>query len=446
MSPAACDRSTEPMQTAFEQSLFRVESVLLAGAIVVALTVHVLRRLQRSRPDLHIGRAMAVGGAIRVLTAAVLSAVAPAARGTDEETFLDGARALLDLPLTSPESVQALTSTLHVWLFSLQLRIPDFPEFAMRIFQVGFSVLGLIFLAAAVHDLAGPRAARVAAWATVLEPSSIFFSSFLHKEPFMVFGAGIVAFGGVKFWHGRHAVGMGVMTLGAGVATLARPYAGAMLFVATAAIALHGSISRKRPAQRRSLVAATIILVLLAAATPAALKQISNERLETKLQTVHDANAMTESNLKLDRVDFSTRTKIITGLPARMLDVALRPYPWQLGSANQRLGLPGTLAAIAVLLLLLKELVLARGAAFRWAGPILYPAALLFVAFSVISGNAGTSFRLRSTVMALAIAVVVVIRFQREEKRAQEHAPSGQPAIAARRGGAGRPPRTPVPI
>jgi len=236
------------------------------------------------------------------------------------------------------------------------------------------------------------------------------------------------------------------MALGAGVAALARPYAGAMLLVGVAAIALHGSISRKRPAQRRSFVAAAIVLVLVAVATPAALNQISNERLETKLQTVHDANATTESNLRLERVDFSTRTKVITGLPARMLDVALRPYPWQLGSANQRLGLPGTLAAIAVLLLLLKELVLARGAAFRWAGPLLYPAALLFVAFSVISGNAGTSFRLRSTVVALAIAIVVVIRSLREQKRAQEHAPSGQPPIAGRRASAGRSPRTPVPI
>lgn len=428
------------MPTGFEASFFRAESVLLAGGVVVAILVYVLHRLRRSRPELRIGRAVVIGVVLRVLAAAVLGALAPGVRGTDETTFLHAAAALRDGPLTGADSLHALTSTFHVWLFSLQLRIPDFPEFAMRIFQVGFSILGLVLLLGAVHDLAGPQAARIAAWATMLEPSSIFFSSFLHKEPFMLLGAGLVAFGGGKLWQRRDLGGLGVMAVGAGIATVARPYAGAMLFVAVGAVGLHGSLSRRGPVQRRSLVGLTIVVVLLAAATPAALDQISNDRLQEKLQTSQDVNASDQSNLKLNRVDFSTRTQIIQNLPNRMLDVALRPYPWELGSVNQRLGLPGTLAAIIVLALLLNELVRAGGAVFRRVGPILYPAIFLFLAFSLAAGNAGTAFRLRSTVVALAIGVIVVLRERRVQEQARERL---LPEALGRSVGHGPGPRSP---
>ena len=431
------------MSTAFEQGLFEVQSVMAAGAVVITALWLLLHRLGRSRPELRIGRAVAAGVTLRVVAAAALSEVAPGARGTDETTFLERARSLLDSPLTGSESIQAFTSEFHVWLFALQLRIPDFPEFAMRLLQVGISVAGLLLLLAAVYDLAGGRAAGIAAWLTMLEPSSIFFSSFLHKEPFMLFGAGLVAFGGARLWHRRDPHALLLMAAGGSVATVARPYAGAMLFVAIAAIGLHGSIAKRGPMQRRSLVTGALILVVLLAGTPAALNQTSDERLLSRLQTVHDINASDESNLKLGRVDFSTRTNIILNLPKRMVDVAFRPFPWELGSTNQRLGLPGTLVALAVMLLLIRELLTPRGL-FGRAGPVLYPAVFLFLAFSLSSGNAGTAFRLRSTVVSLAIAAIVVLRIKRAQQRAAELEVTTEPAQLA---DSPRPPRpTPASI
>ena len=43
-------------------------------------------------------------------------------------------------------------------------------------------VTALFLLATAVYELAGPKAAGITAWVLAFEPSSIFFSSILHKE------------------------------------------------------------------------------------------------------------------------------------------------------------------------------------------------------------------------------------------------------------------------
>ena len=87
-------------------------------------------------------------------------------------------------------------------LFSLNFRIfhPDPPLLMLRVEMITFSVIGLTLLAAAVYELAGPRAARIAAWILAIEPANVFFSSLLHKEPLMYMAEGAVAFGGAVFW------------------------------------------------------------------------------------------------------------------------------------------------------------------------------------------------------------------------------------------------------
>ncbi|HYF28081.1 MAG TPA: glycosyltransferase family 39 protein [Baekduia sp.] len=398
------------MSDGFGQTLFAVETGVLAFGLTVAGLAWLLHRLRRTRPEFRIGTAVALGFGARLLAVLAIEAMSPDVRGTDETVFLRDARALADQSLLSSDAVDALTSTLHVWLFSLELRVPEIADLTMRLVQVGIAVTGLVLLAAAVHDLAGPRAGRIAAWVVMLEPSSVFFSGLLHKEPFMVLAAGIVAFGGVQMWQRRDGRAVATMAAGSAVAIMARPYAGALLLVAALAIALHGSLARRGPRQRRSVGTLALVVLLLVAATPTALEQTSDRRLQETLQPSQEANARDASNLRLERVDFSSRTNVILNLPKRMRDVVLRPYPWELGSRNQQLGLPGTLAALAAFALLFQAVLRARGQVLERAGPILYPAAFLFLAFSLSAGNAGTAFRLRSTVVALVICLVVVLR------------------------------------
>jgi hypothetical protein len=54
----------------------------------------------------------------------------------------------------------------------------------------------------------------------------------------------------------------------------------------------------------------------------------------------------------LERVDFSTRSGLVTNLPRRARDVVLRPCPWQVQNTSQQLGAIGTLVVLAGLYLL----------------------------------------------------------------------------------------------
>jgi hypothetical protein len=129
-----------------------------------------------------------------------------------------------------------------------------------------------------------------------------------------------------------------------------------------------------------------------------------------KLQASQNANASyADANLRLEKVDFSTPDKVVTNLPQRMRDVLLRPYPWQLATSNQRFGVMGSLAALAVLFYLLRAAWRVRLGVVRAAGPIIYPLLFLLVGYSMSAGNAGTSFRYRIHLIVLAIGAVFVL-------------------------------------
>src|SRR3954471_9890594 len=186
-----------------DQTLYDVVSTLLTGAMSAAAIFALVRGLRRSRPDLAIGVPISVAFGVRVLaTAAVsLTAVAREVRGSDELGFLDEARQLVEQGITAPASLDVLTSAAQTWTFAFQFRVlGDVPDMTLRMTQVGLAVAGLALLAVAVHDLAGPRPAVLAAWLLALEPAGIFFSSILHKEPPMFLAAGLVAFGGARLW------------------------------------------------------------------------------------------------------------------------------------------------------------------------------------------------------------------------------------------------------
>jgi hypothetical protein len=106
--------------------------------------------------------------------------------------------------------------------------------------------------------------------------------------------------------------------------------------------------------------------------------------------------------------------------------VLFRPYPWQVDNASQQLGLIGTLVALGLLTLFVRELILGRGAVMERAGPLIYGSFCLLIAYSLSAGNAGTAFRYRTHVVALAgcaFIVLWVIRQQEQEARGVSREP-----------------------
>ncbi len=228
--------------------------------------------------------------------------------------------------------------------------------------------------------------------------------------------SGLVAYGGSMMWRHASPLWLLPMTLGCLVGVATRPYAGWFLIAASAAIALHAGMRAETgaPARRFSLVA--VVLLLAAISAPTILEASTDESLEQNIQVSQDANASDESNLGLERVDFSTRGAIVTNLPVRVTDILTRPYLWQVDNISQQLAVVGSLITLIVMAMLIGSIFRNRGEVMGRAGPLLYLTVALLFAYSLSAGNAGTAFRYRTHILTPAIAALVVLRTRREEE------------------------------
>lgn len=394
-----------------DQSLHEMLVTLMSVALLGGAVALLVSRLSRSRPGFAIGPAAGVAFGIRVLAAALISLtpVAATLRGGDEVAFMENANEIVHAPLGSGEWTHALLSELYVYVFALQRYFLDSPELAMRVTQVGIGVVGLVLLAAAVYELAGPRAAVLTMWLLAFEPASVFFSSLLHKEANMLLAIGLVALGGAMIWKRSQPRYLALIVAGCLIAVATRHYAGWFLIAGGAAIVLHAGLRAEHRGAMRSLALIALVVLLAAVAAPTVLQASTHESLQKNLQESQDVNASNNSNLKLERVDFSTRGAIVTNLPRRAFDVLFRPFPWQLGNISQGLGLLGTTSAYLALLFLIRLGIRNRGSIMTRAGPLVYLALFLLAAYALSAGNAGTSFRYRTQVVSLFICIVVAL-------------------------------------
>jgi hypothetical protein len=408
-----------------DRSLYLDQCVLIAVVVGAYALWLLIAWLRRSRPALSIGAPVAVAFGLRLVAAAAIGSVSIGSelRGGDEDTFLARAHDLLDHSLTSAVSLDKLTGELHTFIFSLNLRIfqPDPPLLMLRAEMITFSVVGLTLLAAAVYELAGARAARITAWILAFEPANVFFSSLLHKEPLMYMAEGAVAFGGAVFWKRGKLWALVPIVLGCLVATATRPYVGWFLAAAGVAVVLHAALTRQHGA--RSLVIASTMVILIAAFFPLVWNASSHKNLSS-LQQSQEANAAdTQANLSLEQVDYSTRGKLITNLPQRVSDVILKPYPWQSQNTSQQLGVLGTLVLLIALAFFVAAVVREGRAVMQRAGPLIYPAFFMLVAYSLSAGNAGTAYRYRTHVVGILLCLVVVVWYGRRQEEVSK-APS----------------------
>jgi hypothetical protein len=414
-------------------SAVNVEGVIVVTLVVGYVLWFLVRMLIRSRPELHIGWPLGVAFGLRLVAIAGISVTGlqSVLRGGDESTFLFSAHNLARMPFGTGDIPHGIYQ-LHVVLFSLEARL-GLTVGAMRIVQVGVALAGVALIIAAVHDLAGSRAAKVAAWVIAVEPASIFFNSALHKEPNMELASGLVVFGGTMLWRRLDVRGILVCALGGAIAVGTRSYAGWFLVSAAVFVLLHAGLrNMMRPLRALPAVYAVAIIAFLA--TPAILSASSSQNLQ-QLQNSQNANANAigtgsggpnTDNLKLEKVDFSTRGAILSHLPTRIRDIVLKPYPWQLANNNQRFGAIGTVVAYALFLLLVLYGWQSRGQIFARAGPVLYPMLFLLVAYSLAAGNAGTGFRYRTHLVTLAIAALAILREQVLLSRAARRVPAGE--------------------
>jgi hypothetical protein len=419
-----------------QNTLTSTEGLVLTMLVAGYVLAFVLLRLRRSRPGLRIGQPLVFGIALRVLAVFAISATSLDAtvRGGDETTFLDFAHVLAGTPWGhgflphSPYQLQTVVFAVQIKAFSLS-------PTAMRMTQIGIAMVGIILIAASVHDLAGPRPARLTMWLCAVEPANLLFNSGLLKEPLMVLASGLVVFGGTKIWRGLQLDGAVWAALGGLIAIYTRSYAGWFLVSASVLLLLHAALRRfDRPGRATSVVFAVFAIAFVT--TPTLLTVTSSKSLQT-LQASQNGNAAgaatatgqaNSDNLALERVDFSTRGAVVSNLPGRILDLIFRPYPWQLQDSSQQIGAIGSLVALFGLGALLFYGYRARRDVIAYTAPLLYPFVFLLIAYALSAGNAGTGFRYRSHLVLLGAGMLAILRERVMVARAQA-AEAGEPEL-----------------
>lgn len=232
----------------------------------------------------------------------------------------------------------------------------------------------------------------------------------------MYMAEGMVAFGGAVLWKRGKLYALIPTVLGCLIALASRPYVGWFLTAAAALVFLHAGITRLHGV--RSLAITLGMIAAIGAFVPVFLHASSKQNLKT-LQESQNANASdTRANLSLEQVNYSSRGKVIVNLPKRILDVITKPYVWQTQNTAQRLGVIGTLVVLASLVLLFQAVMRNGRAIMQRAGPLVYPGFLMLCAYALSAGNAGTAFRYRTHIMAIALALIVVLREHRQQEQA----------------------------
>jgi hypothetical protein len=400
-------------------TLRNAEGLIATVLIVSYALAYTIGRLRRRRQDFSIGLPIVVGVTLRLLAVAAINATGLQSqlRGGDEDTFLSFARVLAGMPWGRgflPHGPYQLQTD----VFACQLKLAHLSTTSLRVTQVGIAMAGIVLILAAVHDLAGPGASRLAAWLLAFEPANLFFNSALHKEPLMVLASGLVVFGGTKIWRGLNLNGAPLAALGSVIAIETRSYAGWFLVSASVLLLLHAALRRlDRPARAMPIVYAVAIIAFLA--TPTLIAVTSHKSLATlqqsqgfttRSQTVGASRGPNSDNLALEAENFSSRGAVISSLPRRVFDLIVRPYPWQLQNPSQQLGAVGTVIALGGFVLLLGYGWRGRQSVVPLTAPILYPLAFLLIAYSLSAGNAGTGFRYRSHLVLLGAAALAVLR------------------------------------
>ncbi|MBW3609797.1 MAG: hypothetical protein KY463_15970 [Actinobacteria bacterium] len=391
-------------------------TVLALGWLVVALT----RVVRRRRPGLELGRALAAAAALRLALAAVVAAV-PALRplrGLDETTFVHQAQQFAADPSSLGAMPQALVGNLHVAYMGVQqLVLQPVSDYPLRVGHIALAVTAIAVVAVAVNEIAGVRAATITAWILAFEPTGVFFSGVLHKEAPMLLGEALVILGAVRFYQRRDATAVALMVPGLAIAGFTRPYAGAALAVACAAVCLHAALRRLGSDRRRAPRIVVGLVLAVAVATAAAPAPATVLRT---VQLSQNANATDTSNLRLDPIDFSSVGSTARNLGARVTAVLLRPYPWQVGSSSQRAGIVGTATAWALLLVALALVATRARSTLTALAPLLYVFVTLTAVYALSTGNAGTGFRYRTHLLvALAAIVAAVASLPRKRVRAK---------------------------
>jgi hypothetical protein len=398
--------------------LFRAEVSLIVGAAVaVVLWALMLTLDRRGYYTASYRLPVATGFGLRLIAVAVAAAVPAIGHkltSTDETAFLATTKALAALPFSDSRWMSMTVHWTEVIPWALTYKVfGNCGPLPLRLEQIGLSLVAVIGVSSVSGRLGGCRAGIIAAWIAALEPSSIYFAGLLHQESLCMVGEALLLAALVGAWTAEWrgltdsrfwrltAAGLVGLALIFGTRSYMTFFAGVAVV-----LVLAGAVLCRRVGPARALTALTAAAVLVALAGVIAAPHVVPSSL-ANLQHQLNLN-YSGANLPLPHATVTSASGLLKTIVARSVDLALRPFPWQLGSAAQKVAVLGTLVwyvLVAVALILM----IRRGLDQRLV-PVAILAICETIGFSLTLVDTGEGFRHRiNLIMMLAVALGVLV-------------------------------------
>ena len=261
-------------------------------------------------------------------------------------------------------------------------------------------------------------AASRAGWLVALSPAFVFWSGSLYKEGLVMLALSAGLYHALRLqsrWQGRS---LAILAASVFALLALRFYLAIVMSVVIVLGLLWGRQDQKVRSQRRALTPPLIRQVFIAAAFVGLMMTLGfRENAEHRLAESPEGTVveLDLSRLNVDRqwsatsaysgylteADISTPSRAIRYFPVGLVYFLAVPFPWQLGGLRQNLVIPET--AFWLLLYPLIGIGIARGLRVNRPGTLVLLAATggMCVIYTLVSGNVGLAYRMRSQVWLL---------------------------------------------
>jgi hypothetical protein len=242
---------------------------------------------------------------------------------------------------------------------------------------------------------------RLAALATFLFPSVVYWTAMLGKDAPMLFAIGLVAYGVARRFD---AAGWFAIVLGSALASLIRPHIGAFLAISLFVTYIISDLRQRRQIIGLKLLLFPIFLVVC-------LSMVTYARQSLELNSLEDAQARSDFAHEHDNVGGSafggeaTPVERFAGAPLLMF----RPFPWE---ANNASVLVASCEGLALFIFVFRRrtglLRLLRNAR---STPLVVFATCFFMIFSMVFSLSLSNFGLlaRQRVMVLPLVLMLLV-------------------------------------
>jgi hypothetical protein len=261
-------------------------------------------------------------------------------------------------------------------------------------------------------------AARRAGWLVALSPAFVFWSGSLYKEGLVMLALSAGAYHALRLqsrWQGRSLVLLAASLFA--LLTL-RFYLAIMMSLVIVLGLLWGRTDQKLHPRRHTLMPPLLRQAFIAAAFVGLMITLGfSENAEHRLAESPEGTVveLDLSRLNVDRqwsatsaysgylteADISTPIGAVRYFPVGLVYFLAVPFPWQFGSLRQNLVIPET--AFWLLLYPLIGIGIIRGLRVNRPGTVVLLAATvgMCVIYTLLSGNVGLAYRMRSQVWLL---------------------------------------------